>query len=269
MKLTRSILALPLAAMTLFAVVTACSSKPEAEPGTECTPNKQVFCRCADRSQGEKTCGEDGKWGPCEPCFGDGPGPDPSSTSTTDPFPPDEEDAAADASRPEGCGNGTLDPGEACDDNNDVAKDGCGLQCVPEGDVAATRACPGLAVHVWDKPVTFSVATADPAPNTFRVATQCGGATGGTAPDRIYQVHAHKSGKLKAATTGATFNVMLYTSNGCAPGAITSTACVNAVDKVGEETLVVDVKENDKLTLFVDGASSNQAGSLALTLTIE
>jgi cysteine-rich repeat protein len=55
----------------------------------------------------------------------------PNDTSTSDPGNETETDSETETGDPAGpfCGDGTLDPGEECDDNNDLDDDGCSPEC--------------------------------------------------------------------------------------------------------------------------------------------
>lgn len=50
-----------LGAIALFVPTQGCSSSTGASGERICTPGANVFCRCADRSQGTKLCADDGK----------------------------------------------------------------------------------------------------------------------------------------------------------------------------------------------------------------
>jgi hypothetical protein len=55
------------------ALVAACSAETGAKSERICTPDANVFCRCADRAEGTKKCKEDGQsFEACVPCDGSG-----------------------------------------------------------------------------------------------------------------------------------------------------------------------------------------------------
>jgi hypothetical protein len=58
-RLLRQIQIVPLALGSLLAVMVACTEAPTSTPKL-CTPNTDVFCRCANRNSGTKTCNADG-----------------------------------------------------------------------------------------------------------------------------------------------------------------------------------------------------------------
>jgi len=159
------------------------------------------------------------------------------------------------------CGDGVVDPEEACDDGNAVEGDGCSPACKPDGFPAQAASCPGQAVHVWALPVEISATTA-----TFADVQEgtCGGKSG---RDAVYAVVPHGSGSLKAAITKTDFDTVLYARSApCATG--TELGCANSLKVVGGEKLTVPVTKNEALYLFVDGYKFGK-GSFHLQLSIE
>ena len=78
---------------------------------------------------------------------------DPDATADTDPgdtAPDTAVDTAVDTSGPPICGNGTIEAGEACDDGNRLAGDGCSfnctLECGPGNDTDFDGVCNGSDV---------------------------------------------------------------------------------------------------------------------------
>lgn len=63
---------------------------------------------------------------------------DPPGTSTTEAPSPTEDDSTSDPPLP-GCGDGNLDPGEACDDGDDEEGDGCNPDCTVSGTVLCSH----------------------------------------------------------------------------------------------------------------------------------
>ncbi len=97
---------------------------PSEGDAAQCVPHVTLRCLCA-LSEGVQTCSESGRLSACE-CRDSGAAPAPASL----------------------CGNGTVDEGEACDDGNLVANDGCSPLCVPDGRPPAVESCPGQPVEV-------------------------------------------------------------------------------------------------------------------------
>jgi cysteine-rich repeat protein len=147
------------------------------------------------------------------------------------------------------CGDGKIDTGEACDDGNKVALDGCGNACSPEGDPTSADTCPGLETHVWPG-ATVSIAGS--------TATYAGdyGSTGctGTGLDRVYAVTSHVTGTMTAkitATGTATTSPLIYARSGaCASG--TELACANKT-KTPPDTISWPVTSGSTYYVFVDG----------------
>ncbi len=259
-----------------LALVVACSAAPAA-PKDECQPGDAYYCRCANREEGSRVCNDDGKtYGPCEPCLGGEPLP-PEDASIPDP----PRDAAGDGARPDAgdgggdggatCPNGTVDPGEECDDGNRTASDGCSATCKLEGSSAAADKCPGMAVHVWNAPVVYTGSTTNPFVNDYTTTPSCGGATGSTTPDRVFAVTAHRSGTLRVTSSAASFDHMLYRSETCVPtgNSLVNQTCANAVSGNGGETLELQVTAGSTYHVVIDGAGVAQSGSFTLTWTIQ
>ena len=159
------------------------------------------------------------------------------------------------------CGDNTLNPGEICEDGNQIAGDGCSATCVPDGKMAAAATCPGLTLHVWSEPFELKASTGAFA-NTQK--SSCGGSG---ARDAVFAVVAHRSGVLHADIKTATFDVVMYTrSDACATGK--ETACASLVKGKGAEKLTAPVKSGETVYLFVDGFKY-EFGDFTLALAIE
>src|SRR5690606_16770154 len=87
----------------------------------ECVPLSTSRCLCELR-EGVRQCDESGRLGPCV-C----------------------EDPVVD----DVCGDGIVQYGEACDDQNLVAGDGCSPTCLPDGRPPSVEQCPGQSVAIW------------------------------------------------------------------------------------------------------------------------
>ena len=257
-----------LAAALVVASAWACSSSAGSTPKGVCPPGKSVFCRCQDRSEGSKTCNDDGSgYSPCDPCIGgeliedDGGG-----------FEPFDSGEPADSGTPTGCGNGTIEPGEQCDDKNTKSGDGCSSSCKPDGNPESARTCPGMPIDVWDVAVDYDGTTATYS-TTFKAQPACGpdgGATaaGSTAPDRVFKVTPHKTGTLTISVSKPAFDVMIYASATCAPDMVHAGACTNARTGTGDETLSVPVTDGKGVYVVVDGAAANQSGAFHVRFAV-
>lgn len=274
-----------LAAATFFGVyiaVAACSQAP-AKKTTLCTPNKASYCRCQDRSQGEKVCAADGKsYGKCEPCETiDNPeGPllpgDPGYDG--DPFPEldsgsEHPDDSGTTEKPS-CGNGKVEAGEDCDDNNGSNDDGCDDKCKLSGAAPeATATCPGLSVDVWGdvhKP-TLTTTTVGSGKRKSKDLCAASGSTatdGNAAADRVFHVTVHKSGTMTVAVTDTTFDAYVHAAAECDPATETTLKCVNKQNQVGDETLLLGVTAGKSYIVFVDGAGAGE-GSFKVTFSIQ
>ena len=225
------------------------------------------FCLCGNGDEGEQTCREDGQsYEPCAPCY-EGPGP----VDDEDVYrPPDRAGRVSDGPRDGAaatCGNGTVERGEACDDGNEASGDGCSATCQPDGDPVAGTACPGRELHLWDEsPVVVDTKTANPSPNTLRASPGCGGSTGSTGAERVFKIVPHAKGKVRVATSAATFPHLVYAGAACvAP--VTTVACANASPTNGNETLEAAVEADAPLTVVVDGSSA-ATGTLKVTFSL-
>ena len=249
-----------LLALGVVSLLLACTTKPKAKVDRECQPGAYVFCRCQDRQEGSKLCGDDGQsFGQCEPCesYGNAEGPlEPGDPGFEEPFP--EDDAGIGDGGNASCGNGIVEPGEDCDDDNSDETDGCDSSCKLAGKTPfATNACPGLEVHVWGgahRP-TLAESTTVGSGNR-RVSPSCTttATTGAGSADRVFNVTAHKNGTLTVATSDVKFNMFLWAAEACVPNGNTAIACVDAVAGVGAEKLSFPVENGKSYHVFVDGS---------------
>jgi len=273
MKLTHRKLRFAGAMALAAALVVACSSTPTTPTKTDCKAGDAYFCRCADRQEGTRVCNDDGfTYGPCEPCFPiDPPLPEEDgSFPDEDVFvPPSDAGDGGDAGP---CPNGTVDPGEECDDGNRTANDGCSATCTLQAGPTTGDKCPGMAVHVWDKAVALTGSTAAPYVNDYTTtpAAACNNTSGSTTPERVFAVTAHKTGMLRVATSAANFDHMLYRGDTCpATGnSFTNLSCANTVAGNGGETLTFAVTSGITYYVVVEGGAVNQQGNFNVTFSI-
>jgi hypothetical protein len=278
--LRASLLRSALVATSIVGIFVACSSEP-GKAKTACTPNKGSYCRCRDRNQGEKTCKPDGSgFGPCEPCetFDNPEGPllpgDPGYGGGDDDdidFPTvDGGEQPEDSGQPVEkavCGNDKAEQGEDCD-----GTDGC-TDCKIVGTPDSSASCPGLAVHVWGglhKP-SITLSTAGSGKRKSKDLCTASGSTatdGSGASDRVFRVTAHKQGSLTVRVTDTTFNAYAYVSAAC-DASMTATKCVNKVNQIGDETVIVGATPDTSYTVVVDGAASGAEGSFKVTFSID
>ncbi len=277
---------LVLVSLALVSLVLACttttSSRERAKVDRECQPGAFVFCRCQDRQEGTKLCNDDGNsFGPCEPCesYGNPEGPlEPGDPGFEEPFPEEDGGFEVDGGpRSKGsCGNGKVESGEDCDDQNTNETDGCDSSCKLAGKTPfATNACPGLDVHVWGGGHAPTLESTTAGSGNRSVKPSCTSSanptSGAGSSDRVFKVTAHKTGNLEVATSDVSYNVFLWASEACQPSENTLIACANQSAGVGPETMTFPVENGKSYYVFVDGAgtdSGTRQGSFRVTFSI-
>jgi cysteine-rich repeat protein len=267
----------PLAVLGAFALAmapTGCSSSSAKakKPTTPCKPGSDYFCLCSDgANNGQWTCNDDGaSFGVCQGC----PDPlDPGLPPDEDPVPLPERDAGPlDAGPgPAGCGNGKVEPGEACDDGNSKAGDGCSDKCLPDGNPESARQCPGMPVHIWGDALEYTGTTTGYS-QQFRVKNNCtpdGGASASTVgTDRVFELVVHKTGMLKIENSNVGFDQVIYAGTVCAPVIDAAGRCAN--EKLGKlgETLSFAVKDGETYYLVID-APPAQDGKFTVRFSVQ
>lgn len=262
----------------VLSLLVACTTTPKAKETKECQPGNYVFCRCRDRQEGTKLCKDDGQsFGPCEPCESyDNPEGD------LEPGDPGFEEPDLDAGnddeggpKPAGeCGDGVVDTGEDCDDDNTNETDGCDSKCKLAGATpSATNACPGLEVHVWGGAHKPTLASTTVGSGNRTVNSNCPTSANPTArasaADRVFKVTAHKAGTLNVVTSDVSYNVLLWASEKCEPGENAYITCVNESGEVAAETMTFPVDDGKTYYVFVDGAGvDKREGNFRVTFSI-
>lgn len=158
------------------------------------------------------------------------------------------------------CGNGKIDPGEACDDKNKVAGDGCGPNCQPDGNPNGADVCPGMPITVWGTEANGvsarSQTTTGYGTAMARLAGACtsGGSTstGANAPNRVYAITTKKAGTLVVTTSNSNFDHQLYARSTCADQN-SEIICASNVSGTGGETLQFTVSADTTYYVIVDG----------------
>lgn len=159
------------------------------------------------------------------------------------------------------CGDGVVDPEEACDDGNLISGDGCSAACKPDGAPKSVETCPGQLIHLWQLPLSLSGDTSDH-PNLQKAS--CGG---GGGRDAVYQIMPHRDGMLTATATSELFDALIYArAAACSPGQ--ELACANKTKDKGAESLVIPVTSGVPVWLIVDGYKYGK-GPFGLTLAMD
>lgn len=171
------------------------------------------------------------------------------------------------------CGDGSVDSGEGCDDANKVPGDGCENNCMPSGSVTETDACPGVTGHVWPGSTLTINGDTTAANLSYSSATgvTCGSVSGigGTAPDRVYALVAHKTGTLKVDVE-ANYNAVVYVRTApCATGVQVGCAAALGASTIPQtETVTFSVADGQTYYVVVDGAGSSDTAKYRGTFTL-
>jgi cysteine-rich repeat protein len=166
------------------------------------------------------------------------------------------------------CGDGHVDPGEACDDGNDIDGDGCDHTCNPDGNVPQYGPCPGQPIDVWTTTVHYIGETSSP-PFFDNYAGSCGGFG---SPDRVFRVTPHQNGKLYATVFNANFDAVVYArTTSCAAGPEVGCVKANGPPTDGgtaSAALIVNpVVAGTVYSIFVDGVGG-ASGNFTLDLGV-
>lgn len=107
-------------------VLQACSADPNDGGGKSCVPNSTQACTCTGTDTGVQTCQASGVYTPCT-CNGmsSSSGMASSSGMSSGSSSGGMPNCFPGSSQPNVCGNGTMDPGEECDDGNCIPTDAC------------------------------------------------------------------------------------------------------------------------------------------------
>ncbi len=159
------------------------------------------------------------------------------------------------------CGDGKIDPGEACDDINKTDGDGCSPSCLGiSGDPTNADCALPHPVHMWKGATVTGTGSTTSYGNTFtRTGTACeiSGNNINTAPDHVYEVTAHAAGNLKVTLTPteSTFNMELVARRTCAdPTSQGAGMCANNGSAGAAETMTFAVANGDKVYVAAEGA---------------
>lgn len=158
------------------------------------------------------------------------------------------------------CGDGKVDPNEACDDGNKVENDGCSNSCQqPNGDPTSGNGCAtGHPVHMWKGRTITGTGSTNPYGNAFtKTGSSCTVSTNdlNAAQDHIYAVTPHDNGNLKVTLTPeAGFNGMLVARNTCTdPNSQTAAMCANLGSAGAVETMTFPVTKDKVVYVAAEG----------------
>jgi cysteine-rich repeat protein len=166
------------------------------------------------------------------------------------------------------CGNGTIEPGESCDDGNQTSGDGCSALCQFEGLAGATCAS-AIPVSLGLGTVTKTGTTVGGGQHASQGCTSQG-------PDRIYAVTPIVNGFLTASLTRTqtAFNSVLYASNSCLSATESSFLCADSHDPQnlqvlnGGEVVSFPAQAGTTYYLFVDGPTNADAGAFQIVIDL-
>jgi cysteine-rich repeat protein len=157
---------------------------------------------------------------------------------------------------PAACGDATTDPGEACDDGNEEAFDGCTPRCLLDGsDDCPPGTTISLAPHT---PVVVEATTAGQSDDEGAECT----VDLEDAPDVVVAVTPQAGGFVEADLAAA-FDTTLVVQTSCGGADLD---CAGSDD--GDLTLVFPVSAGSTYYVVVDGAAAADQGSFTLTLTL-
>jgi cysteine-rich repeat protein len=160
------------------------------------------------------------------------------------------------------CGNGKVDPGEACDDKNKVPADGCEPNCQPGGNPAGTDACPGMPVTVWGTSIVnvrnqTTIGSGTALARTGSCPAEVSASTGANAANRVYAVTARKTGTMVVTTSNTNFDHQIYVRSTCT-NANSQIACASGAAGNSGETLNFTVQDGTTYYVIVDGIVAAQ-----------
>lgn len=222
--------------LALFVPTQGCSSSTAASGERICTPGANVFCRCADRSQGTKLCADDGK-----------------SFSTP---------CSTDESRSECAGGEIADP----DTGKPVDGDGNPIDNPDPQDGGPTTsnpfACPGKATALTPGADVVLEGDTTGGQDTAKGTSTC--STGGGGNDHIYKLTPTGSGSVSFTVKGeGAMNPVAYIRTKCDDEA-SQVRCAPPLGAGGNLVFQHNMVANTDYFLVVDGASGS-AGKYKVT----
>lgn len=250
MKFLPALLAVPLL------LLGACTVEEvgEQRSAVVCVANVTRPCTCGIR-EGQQTCNERGT--KLSKCSCEEASVDPS----TEPAPGAGE---PEPPAPVTCGNGQVDPGEACDDGNDRDDDGCSSACQPDGFPAVSDGCSGQSLVLWKGTQLVLKGTTKDAKNDLE--SSCVASAG---PDRIYGFRPNVDGfvSIEGAFAPGFEAVVEVRPGACAIKQSTPLLCEDTMSRPFQQ--VFEVKRSQVYYVIVDGFLADSAGAYTLKLDLQ
>lgn len=156
------------------------------------------------------------------------------------------------------CGDGQVGGSEACDDGNKVGNDGCSADC---SSIEWTALCNGLPALPLGSQVQGNL---DDGTFYFDTSSFCAYQSG---PERAYSFTASSAGTLHLSLSSPE-NLNLVVLDECGPVDPSKLSCSNSGLAGDTELLDVPVTSGKKLTVLVQGHSTEDAGSYQLEATL-
>jgi cysteine-rich repeat protein len=163
---------------------------------------------------------------------------------------------------PSVCGDGVLAGGEACDDGNTIAGDGCNATCGIEalsGDTCAVAVPLPLAISGSGYAGTISMSTT----HLKADATLTGCAS--TGRDAFVRIDAPASGILTARVHDATFDATLGAWTSCGGATL---VCANNSANLAPEQIMFPVTAGTSYWLVVDSPTADGYGLFSLDVSL-
>ncbi len=152
------------------------------------------------------------------------------------------------------CGNLVVEPGETCDDGNNVPDDGCTPTCFGEGDICAEP----IEVVLEVGAVTLIGSLGGGANHVPNVTPECPAGVG-TGPEIVYAVSVEVQGHVTAylPSAGTNFNSILYSRSACGTPSAELSCHDNDAGVGAGEVITTWLEPGEIVYVFVDtgGAS--------------
>lgn len=229
---------LGLTSLALFIPTQGCSSASAASGERICTPGANVFCRCADRTQGTKLCADDGK-----------------SFATA---------CGTDESHTECAGGEVSDP----DTGKEVDPNGNPIDPDPQTDGGQTvtpnslNSCPGKSTSLT--PGQEVVIDGDTTGGTDNMKGTGACAAGAGGNEHIYRIIPTGSGSVSFTVKGdGAMNPTVYIRSKC-DDETSQVRCAETTGAGGTEIFQHNMVSGTEYFLVVDGASGS-AGKYRIT----